>query len=97
MTSGCRELQNKREIFNINLILISWAFCVGIKNNDLCTVSLLYAVNWSVGEAVAKLLVKVKAVLHQESSGGGVNGVRPLTQHPDIECLDFATSPSTGG
>ncbi len=93
MTGSCRELQNKRKILTQIFFNI-----LGIKNNsDLCTVSLLYAVNWSVGETVTKLLVKVEAVIHQESSRGGVNGVRPLTQHPDIECLDFTTSPSTGG
>ena len=58
--------------------------------------SLLYGVSGSVGEAMTKLLVEVKAVLQQELSRGGINGVRPLTQHPDIEYLDFATSPEIG-
>lgn len=58
--------------------------------------SLLYAMNGSVGETMTKLLVEVKAVLQQELSRGGVNGVRLLTQQPDIECLDFATSPEIG-
>ena len=58
--------------------------------------ALLYGVNRSVGETVAKLLVEVKAVLQQELSRRGINGVRLLTQQPDVECLDFTTSPEIG-
>ena len=55
--------------------------------------------NWCVWETVTKLLVEVKTMLHKELSRRGIDGVRALTQHPDIECLHFTVSleSATGG
>ena len=39
----------------------------------------------SVGDALGKLLVEVKAVLQEEFRGGRVDGVGPLREQPNVE------------
>ena len=73
------------------------AYMMTLVASYLCTVSLRDdVVNWCVAKAITKLLVKVKAMLQQELSRGRIDGVRVLTQHPDVKCLHFTTVSTTG-
>lgn len=73
-------------------------FQISRSSSYLCTVLLLVAMERCVRKTMEKLLVKVKAMLHEELGGRRVYRVRLLTQHPHIERLDFTVGlEGTGG
>lgn len=73
-------------------------FQISRSSSYLCTVLLLIAMEWCVRKTMEKLLVKIKAMLHEELGRRRVYRVRLLTQHPHIERLDFTVGlEGTGG